>query len=101
MLVPRFSRRYAYVCTKTVYTDFVGNLKNITLSASSETIERARLRAREQRTTLNAAFREWLERYSGGRPTAAEYRQIMGELRHVRPGRKFTREEMNQRAPQS
>ena len=87
--------------TKAVYTGFVGNLKNITLSASSETIERARLRAREQRTTLNAAFREWLERYSGGRPTAAEYRQIMGQLRHVRPGRKFTREEMNQRAPQS
>jgi len=91
----------AHLYTKTVYTGFVGNLKNITLSASPETIERARLRAREQRTTLNAAFREWLERYSGGRPTAAEYRQIMSQLRHVRPGRKFTREEMNQRAPQS
>ena len=101
MLVPRFSRRYAYARTKVVHTGFVGKPKNITLSASSETIERARLRAREQRTTLNAAFREWLEHYSGGRPTAAEYRQIMSQLRHVRPGRKFTREEMNQRAPQS
>jgi hypothetical protein len=93
--------RYNHVYTKTVYTGFVRQLKNITLSASSETIERARLRAREQRTTLNEAFRDWLEHYSGGRPTAAEYRQIMSQLRHVRPGRKFTREEMNQRAPQS
>jgi hypothetical protein len=68
-----------------VHTGFAGNLKNITFSALSETIERARLRAREQRTTLNAAFREWLERYSGGRPTAAEYRQIMSELRQFDP----------------
>ena len=90
-----------FTYTKVMYAGFVAHLKNITLSASAETIERARLRARERRTTLNAAFREWLERYSGGRPTAAEYRQIMGQLRHVRPGRKFTREEMNQRAPQS
>jgi len=88
-------------CTTLVYTGFVGNLKNITFSASPEAIERARLRAREQRTTLNEAFREWLERYSGGRPTAAEYREIMSQLNHVRAGRKFTRAEMNERAAQS
>src|SRR6266481_1337873 len=87
--------------TIVVYTGFVSSLKNITFSASPETIERARLRAREQRITLNEAFREWLERYSGGRPTAEEYRQIMGQLRHVRAGRKFTRDEMNERASHS
>jgi hypothetical protein len=86
------------VHTKIAYTDFVAQLKNITFSASPEAIERARLRAREQRTTLNEAFREWLDRYSGGRPTGEEYRQIMSQLRHVRAGRKFTREEMNERA---
>ena len=84
-----------------VDTGFVSSRKNITFSASSETIERARLRAREQRTTLNEAFREWLERYSGGRSTAAEYLQIMDQLRHVRAGREFTRDEMNERASQS
>jgi hypothetical protein len=84
-----------------VYTGFVGNLKNITFSASPETIERARLRARQQKTTLNEAFREWLERYSGGRPTAAEYQEIMNQLSHVRPGRKFTRTEMNERSARS
>lgn len=81
-----------------MYTGFVAPVKNITFSASPEAIERARLRAREQRTTLNEAFREWLNRYAGGRPTAAEYQQIMSQLRHVRAGRKFTREEMNERA---
>ena len=62
-------------------TGFVSSRKNITLSASSETIDRARLRAREQRTTLNEAFRESLESYSGGTLTAEEYRQIMSQLR--------------------
>jgi hypothetical protein len=84
-----------------MHTGFVSRLKKITLAASPETIERARLRAREQHTTLNEAFREWLERYSGGTPTAEEYRQIMSQLRHVRAGRKLTRDEMNERASQS
>jgi hypothetical protein len=38
-----------------------------------------------------------LRRYSSARPRATEYRQIMNQLRHVQAGRKFTREEMNQR----
>ena len=84
-----------------MYTGFVSSLKNITFSALPETIDRARLRAREQRTTLNQAFREWLERYSAGRPTAEEYRQLMSQLDHVRASRKFTREEMNERASQT
>ena len=84
-----------------MHTGLVSNLKNITFSASPESIERARLRAREQRTTLNAAFREWLELYSGGRPTAAEYREIMNQLGHVHAGRNFTRVDMSKRASQS
>jgi hypothetical protein len=34
--------------------------KNVTLSAEESLIERARDKARKQRTTLNALFREWL-----------------------------------------
>ncbi len=40
-------------------------VKNITLSAEEDLIERARLRAAKQKTTLNAAFRDWLRRYAG------------------------------------
>ena len=39
--------------------------KNITLTADGSLIERARERARRERTTLNEAFREWLMRYAG------------------------------------
>ena len=36
-------------------------VKNITLSAEESLIEQARKSAADQNTTLNAAFREWLE----------------------------------------
>jgi hypothetical protein len=39
-------------------------MKNITLSADEDLIERARLIAREQRRTLNEAFREWLAQFT-------------------------------------
>ncbi len=39
----------------------------------------------------------WLCRYSSAGPSAKQYRQMMRQLAHVQAGRKFTREEMNQR----
>ena len=39
-------------------------MKNITLSADEDLIEQARLAARAQRKTLNAAFREWLVQFT-------------------------------------
>lgn len=82
-----------------MYTGFVASLKNVTFTAAAETIERARLRARAQRTTLNEAFREWLDRYSGGPPSAEDFDRMIKRLSHVDAGRKFTRDEMNERAP--
>ncbi len=84
------------LCTILVYTGFVAT-KNITFSAPEETIEHARTRARQQMTKLNEDFLEWLDRYAGDRPTAAEFDRIMASLKHVRAGRKFTRDEMNER----
>jgi hypothetical protein len=72
-------------------------LKNVTLSAEAELIEQARRRAREEHKTLNALFREWLLRYAGTQDRVERYRQLTKELGHVRAGRKFTREEMNER----
>ena len=80
-----------------MYTGFVGNLKNITLTASPEAIERARLRATMERTTLNEKFREWLENYGLRKPTVDEFEQLMKRFRHIDAGRKFTREEMHER----
>ena len=72
-------------------------MKNITFSADEDKIERARQFARSQNTTLIELFREWLEGIAGRETRAQEYRELMNQLRHVNAGRKFTREEMNER----
>jgi hypothetical protein len=79
-------------------------LKNITLSAEERHIEAARKRAGEQNTTLNAEFRKWLESYAADREEGAErvrrYRELMERIERSgvsSGGRKFTRDEMNER----
>jgi len=82
------------LCTKIVYTFFV---KNITLSADENLIEQARLVAHAQHKTLNAAFREWLERYAAQSGGGAAVDALMRRLRHVRSSGPYTRDEMNER----
>jgi hypothetical protein len=72
-------------------------MRNITFSAEEELIEQARLVARMEQRTLNAAFREWLSQYAGRAGIAEEFDGLMRRLRHARPGRRFTRDERNER----
>lgn len=74
-------------------------MKNITLSADEKLIEAARERARSEQTTLNAEFRRWLQTYSARDDKVRAYDALMQELgeRVDTGGRKFTREEMNER----
>jgi len=78
-------------------------MKNITLSADENLIEKARDKARGLNTTLNAEFRLWLEQYaakdSEGERRVKRYQQIMRALSDEidTSGRKFTRDEMNER----
>lgn len=72
-------------------------MKNITLSAEEALIDRARLIARSQHKTLNAAFREWLEAYAAQTGEAREFDSLMKRLRHIHSGGPYTREEMNER----
>jgi hypothetical protein len=72
-------------------------LKNITLSAEEELIERARDKARRERTTLNATFRQWLRQYVSRTAKTADYGSFMGSLSYAKPGRKFLRNELNER----
>jgi predicted transcriptional regulator len=72
-------------------------MKNITFSADEETIERAREVARSRRKTLNEMFREWLEDIVDRNSSAKEFDSLMKRLKYVNAGRKFTREEMNER----
>lgn len=72
-------------------------LKNITLSAEQSLIEKARRRASEEHKSLNELFREWIARYVGAGRGSGNYRQLMQRLSHVRPGAKFSRDDMNER----
>jgi predicted transcriptional regulator len=73
------------------------SVKNITLSADDHLIEQARTIARGQHTTLNAAFREWLEQYVSRAGKLAEYDVLMQRLAYADAGRKFRRDEINER----
>ena len=72
-------------------------MKNITLSADENLIEQARLIAKAQRKTLNAVFREWLEQLTRECGNGQEFDALMRRLEHVKAGRHFNRNEMNER----
>ncbi|MDA3951778.1 MAG: hypothetical protein PF508_21405 [Spirochaeta sp.] len=74
-------------------------MKNVTFSADDALLEAARRKARAANRTLNDEFRAWLEEYTGREETA---RRASAFLDHVTRyattgGRRFSREEMNER----
>ncbi len=74
-------------------------MKNITLSADETVIEAARAQARTEGTTLNEQFRLWLAGYAGRHRSAGDAMALVDEMRKYvsTGGRKFTRDEMNER----
>lgn len=76
---------------------YTGAVKNITFSAEERLIERARERARLEKRTLNVAFRDWLAQYAGGPFTASELEDFWRRTEYVNAGRRFSRDELNQR----
>jgi hypothetical protein len=72
-------------------------MKNITFSADEKLIEKAREKARSESTTLNNRVREWMERYVAESTKKENFLALMDKLDYVKPGRSFTRDEMNER----
>jgi hypothetical protein len=72
-------------------------MKNITLSADEDLIERARLIARGQRKTLNAVFREWLVQFTASSGDTQSFDALMKRMKHVDAGQRCSRDEMNER----
>jgi predicted transcriptional regulator len=72
-------------------------MKNITLSADEDLIEKARSLARAQRKTLNQAFREWLAQFTATEGDAQSFDELMKNLHNVEAGKRFSREELNER----
>jgi hypothetical protein len=82
------------VFTALRYSIFV---RKINLSADEFAIDRAREVAQSEGKTLDEAFEEWLEWYASRNITHGEIEALFRSLKHVRAGRKFSRDEMNQR----
>ena len=72
-------------------------VKNITFSADEDLLERAKEKAKMEKRSLNQLFRDWLRSYIYQEEVTDKYRFLMKTLSHVNSGRKFTREEMNER----
>ena len=72
-------------------------MKNITIRADEQLIERARLLAKSQHKTLNELFREWLKRFVAQSSGTQEFDALMKRLKHVQAGQRFRRHEMNKR----
>jgi len=73
-------------------------MKNITLSADEDLIEQARRTAKAQHKTLNQAFRDWLADYTRRESDKKAIDAFYQKLSYVNSGgRKYSREEMNER----
>ena len=72
--------------------------RNITFSADEALIDEARAVAQADNTTLNEQFRLWLEQYARRR-RVQKFGELMERVRGKASsgGRKFTRDELNER----
>lgn len=71
--------------------------KNITLSADEELIRKVRDKAKREHTTLNSTFRRWLRQYLNRNSKTTDYQAFMESLGYAKPGRTFSRDELNER----
>jgi hypothetical protein len=76
-----------------VYTELV---RNITLSADADLIEKARQVAKSEHKTLNVAFREWLKDYISRAASVQDHKALMERLKHINAGGPYTRDEMHE-----
>jgi hypothetical protein len=75
-------------------------MKNITLSAKEETIEKARKVAARQHRTLNEMFREWLDSVNTetlNETAEVNLNSLWAKTGYLRVGKKLSRDEMNER----
>lgn len=77
----------------------MGRTERITFSADADLIDAARKRALADQTTLDEQFRIWLESYACQKQIAEKALATIRELQRKlnTGGRKFSRDEMNER----
>jgi hypothetical protein len=60
-------------------------------------IEKARIKAIGLNRSLNDLFIEWLKVFSSDTHTSLNYKKYLSKYSHIKMGKKYTREEMNER----
>lgn len=89
------SHKILLTSTKSVqYNYFV---KNVTFKADEKILQKARIRAKEENTSLNEIFNNWLEVFVKNKQNAKDYDLLMKNLNYVSSGQKFSRSELNER----
>jgi plasmid stability protein len=78
-------------------------MTNLTITVDEEVLRKARLRALENRTSVNAIVRDYLERYAGVGPTAEALAAFLelaaeGHGNSGTGGRTWTRDELHDRS---
>ncbi|MEW6747791.1 MAG: DUF6364 family protein [Planctomycetota bacterium] len=76
-------------------------MANLTVTVDDEVLKRARIRALEQGTSVNAVVRDYLEAYAGAKAVREQAVNHLLELsrraRSKRRGRGWTRDELHER----
>ena len=74
-------------------------MRRITFSGDAELVDAARERARAEHTTLNELFRRWLADYAERKEQTERAMAVIMDIQRYASsgGRKFTRDEMNER----
>jgi plasmid stability protein len=76
-------------------------MANLTITIDDELLKRARLRATEQGTSVNAVVRDYLEQYAGTRSAQeqalAKLLSLSEQAQSKRGRRKWTRDELHER----
>lgn len=76
-------------------------MANLTITLNEESLKRARIRALEEGTSVNALLRDFLEAYAGtNRAQANAVREILTlsrQSRSRRGGRSWSRDELHER----
>ena len=72
-------------------------LKNITLSADEELIQKARERAQKENTSLNICFRQWLQQYVNSGASPMDYDHFIQSLGYAKSTQAFSRDECHER----
>ena len=72
-------------------------MKGIPFRADESLTEKTQLLAKSEGTSLSTTFREWLQRFASRVGDLRDFDGNMQRLRHINSGRRFSRDEMNQR----